>query len=135
MTKHNLILKKEYKQDLYETYPNAFEVKEASIRIKNNINFIKLMKKDPAMQKWIIKNLGMTYIGYLTILIDSLDYSNKLNFEYLKELGVKEWMIKRTKKILVQANIVKKKDGVFYLNPNIAVKWETLDPEIINLFK
>lgn len=57
MKKRKLSLKKEYLQDLYETYPNAFDVKDITTHKKINNNFIKLMKKNIEAQKWIIENL------------------------------------------------------------------------------
>ena len=135
MLKHELKLKKEFIKDLYETYPNAFEIKEKKVRVKNNINFIKLMKRDIETQKWIIENLGVTYIWYLDLLINWLMYDNLLDFWELKKLWIKEWMIKVVRKKLIDWNIVKKRWRNFYLNPMIAMKWEALDPEIINLFK
>lgn len=57
MTKYKLSVKKEHLQDLYETYPESFDVREIKPQKKISANFIKLMKRNLETQKWIIKNL------------------------------------------------------------------------------
>ena len=51
-TKSKLILKPEYLEDLYNTYPNAFESQESKVKIKYDNQFIKLMKKTIEWQKY-----------------------------------------------------------------------------------
>ena len=135
-TKVKLKLKPEYIEDIYNTYPNAFNKVEHTIKInyKNN-NFIKLMKKTVEWQKFIIDNIWITYLWYMNILLDTLDYDNKLDFKYLKQVWIKEWMIKICKKKFIEHNIVKKHLSYFYLNPEIAIKWEKINPLLLDLFK
>ena len=134
MIKHKLTLKREYVEDMYEIYPNAFYVKEVNTQKKITTNFIKLMKRNPETQKWIVKNLGMTYLWYLHLLTNTINYDNEVDFSELREIWVKEWMLKVVRKKLIDSNVVAKKGKRFYLNPMVAIKWETIDPEISNLF-
>lgn len=134
MKKYKLSVKKEHLQDLYEMYPASFDVKELKSRKKVQDNFIKLMKKNINTQKWIIDNLGMAYVWYLHLLTNTLNYDNEVDFSELKELWVKDWMLKVVRKRLIDSNVVAKKGSRFYLNPMVAIRWETIDPEIVKLF-
>lgn len=132
--KHKLILRKEYLQDLYEIYPNAFDIKETTIKINYDKWFIKFMKKTEEWQKYILNNLWVTYIWYMNLLINSLDYDNKVDFSELLRIWVKEWMMKVARKKFIEHDIIKKQGSFYYLNPMIAIKWETINPNLLNLF-
>jgi len=128
-------IKKEYIEELSEIYPNAFEIKEKNIKVKSNLNkFYKKMIREKEYTKWIIKNLWITYIWYLEILLQSLDYENRVKFETLSELWIKPWMLSVVKKKFIESEIIKKYQGDFYISPMIAIKWEKINPDLINIF-
>ena len=133
-TKIKLVLKQEYLEDLYNTYPNAFEKKEKTIKINNNEWFIKLMKRTHKWQEFILKNLWVTYIWYMDLLLNSMDYDNKVDFWELRRIWIKEWMIKVARKKFLEHNIIKKVWSSFYVSPWIALKWEKMNPDLITLF-
>ena len=83
----------------------------------------------------IIEQVWITYLWYLNILLDTLDYSNRIEFWVLKQLWISESMIKVVRKKLRDNDIVKKVWFIYYLNPKIAVKWDIIPVIVENLFK
>jgi hypothetical protein len=65
MSKHyNVKIKREYKQDLVDTYPNAFEkvpIEKKTKNISYNNNFIKYFQMENKIRKQIIDKIGITY--------------------------------------------------------------------------
>lgn len=136
--KKKIQLKNEYKQELYNTYPNAFELKENNPKFVKqqglNNNFIKYMQLNEIIRKNIIKKIWITYFWYLMILLDTLDYSNRVEFLILKKIWISDAMIKITRKKLKDAWYIKKLWNNFFLNPMIAMKGEAVPPFIKTLF-
>lgn len=135
--KWKIKLKKEYIDDLYQTYPNAFTLEHKWDIKKNNWNnnFIKLVQMKIEIRNKIIEQVWITYLWYLNILLDTLDYSNRIEFWVLKQLWISESMIKVVRKKLRDNDIVKKVWFIYYLNPKIAVKWDIIPIIVENLFK
>lgn len=128
-------LKNEYVKDLYDTYPDAFEFKESNPFSKyNNNNFIKYYQMKNIERKYIIQKIWVTYMWYMTMLFDTLDYSNRVDFWYLKEIWISDWMIKVIRKKLKDSWFIKKVWYNFYLDPKICMKWESLPPFVASLF-
>ena len=133
--KSNKKLKKEFERELQEMYPNAFETIDKTIRIKQDNNFCKLMYTNLSYNKILIEKIWVAYIGYLHILLNSLTYEGVVNFNSLKDLWIKDGMIKVCKKKFIDNWIVKKYRWDFYMNPIVAIKWETINQNLIKLFE
>jgi len=133
--KRKVVLKDDALEYLKRNNPEAFEVREYTVKVKLESDFIKHMQHNQQYRKYIVENLWVTYLWYLYILYDSLTYENIVNFNVMKEVWVKEWMIKISKRIFKEHNIIKKHNWYYYLNPNVAMKWEAVNPNIIELFK
>lgn len=126
---------KEYERELQEMYPNAFETVNSIVRIKQGTTFCKLMQNNLNFQKFVIEKIWVVYLWYLHILLESLTYEWIVKFDHLKDMGIKEWMINICKKKLKEAWIVKKYRWDFYLNPKVAIKGETINPNLVTLFE
>lgn len=133
--KRKIVLRDEALQYLKQNNPEAFETKEYTVKVKSDSNFIKHMQHNPHYSKFILEQLWATYLWYLYILYDSLTYENIVNFNVLKETWVKQWMLDICKRKFKEANIVKKHNWYYYLNPAVAIKWESINPNVIELFK
>lgn len=133
--KSNFSVKKEYLQELYETYPNAFEKKEKIIKIKQQITFTKLITMKTENKILIIEKLWVVYYGYFALLIDTMNYDNRIEFKDLKKLWIKDWMIKLFRKKWTEFWLFRKHDWDYYVNPLFAIKWETINPNLIKLFE
>ena len=83
----------------------------------------------------MLEKLWPTYIGYWHILSDSLNYDWIVNFQFLADVWVKEWMVKLCKRKFISEWFIKKHWWYFYANPAYVQKWEALNPNIIDLFK
>jgi hypothetical protein len=86
------------------------------------------------IRKQIIDKIGITYFWYLTVLLDTIDYSNRVEFWILKDIWVSEWMTKFIRKKLKDSGIIKKIGTNFFLDPSIRVKWDMLPPFVVHLF-
>lgn len=133
--KIKLKVKQEYLEDLYSTYPNAFDIEEKVVKISYDKWFIKYMKRTIEWQKIILDRLWVTYIWYMDLLLNSMDYDNKIDFSELRRIWVKEWMIKVARKKFIENDIIKKSWKNFYINPIIAIKWDKINPDLLELFK
>lgn len=133
--KRKVVLKDDALEYLKRNNPEAFEIKEYIVKVKLESDFIKHMQQNPEYRKYIIDSLWVTYLWYLFILYDSLTYENIVNFNVLKEAWIKDGMINICKKRLKWHNIIKKHNWYYYLNPHVAMKWEAVNPNIIELFK
>lgn len=125
--------------ELYDTYWDDViekiesDSEELRISTKNN-NFVMLKQMSVKLRSVLVEKIWFTYFGYLIILIDSLDYTNRVDFNVLKNFWVSDPMIKIVRKKLKDANIIKKDWNYFYLNPGIAQKWEWVQDFVIKLF-
>lgn len=124
--------------ELYDTYwddviEKIESTEEIRITTKNN-NFVMLKQMSVKLRNVLVEKIWFTYFGYLIILIDSLDYTNRVDFNVLKNFWVSDPMIKIVRKKLKDANIVKKDWSYFYLNPWIAQKWEWVQDFVMKLF-
>lgn len=133
--KVKLKVKDEFLKELYETYPNAFEIKEKTIKIKQLETFTKLMTLHINKKKQIVEELGVVYYGYFSLLVDTMSYSSKVDFNDLLLLWIKPWMIKVFRKKWLDFWLFKKIDKSFYVNPIYALKWDTINPLLIEHFK
>ena len=121
--------------EIHEKFPEAFWIKEDVIKVySQRDNFCKFMQNPLEIQKYLLDKIGITYLWYLELLINTLNYDGIIDFKALKRLWIKQWMIDTCKKKLIDSWIVKKFDGDFYRDPKIAVKWETVNPNLYNLF-
>lgn len=135
-TKSKLSVKDSHFQELYENNPDSFEIITNTIKIySQKDNFYKNMQLPIEVQKYLLDELWITYLGYLNLLLNSLTYDNTIDFRALHRLWVKQWMIDVCKKKLIRKGIVKKYEWDFYVNPDIAVKWEKINANIKKLFE
>lgn len=133
--KRKVVLKDEALQHLKRNNPEVFEIKEYIVKVKQDKSFIKLMFIDKSYYDYIIKNLWFAYLWYFMVLLNWLNYDNIINFTDLKFKWVSDSMIKVCKRKFIQIWVIKKYWNSFYVNPNIAMKWESINPNIIELFK
>ena len=133
--KRKITLRQDAKEFLKQNNPEYFEIKEVPIKVKSESSFIKLMHINKSYYDDIIKELWFAYLWYFTVLLNSLDYDNKVDFIELQRKWVKPWMISVCKKKFIYMGMIKKDWNNFYVNPKIAIKWETVNPNIIELFK
>ena len=75
------------------------------------------------------------YLGYFYILMNSMDYNNKVDFNILRWIWLSEPMIKYIRWKLKEIWFIKRFWNDFYINPNIARKWQNIPLYIIDLFK
>ena len=135
MKKKTVRLKREHFQILRETYPDSFEIVETDVKVKSEgKNYILLMQVGKNHTQLLMDTLGMTYVGYMHVLLESLDYSNRVDFNVLSLVGVTERSIGLCKQRMREANVVVKRGGNYYLNPLIAIKGTTIDPDLVALF-
>lgn len=132
--KRKIILREDARDFLKYNYPEAFEIKEIPIRIKTDKPFIKLMHINKSYYDAIIEKLWFAYLWYFTVLLNSLDYDNKVDFIELTRKKVKPWMISVCKQKFIYMGMIKKEWNNFYVNPKIAIKWETINPNLKELF-
>lgn len=107
---------------------------------KNNIWFrnswkYKCFQHKIDVQKYLLNEIGITYLWYLNLLLNTLTYDNTVDFRALNRLGIKQWMIDVCKKKLISKWVIKKYKGDFYMSPDIAIKWEKINPDIKKLFE
>ena len=119
---------------LKHNYPEAFEIKEIPIKIKLDTSFIKLMHINKSYYDHILKKLWFAYLWYFTVLLNDMNYDNQVDFKMLKFKNVSDSMIKVCKKKFIDVWIVKKYWWSFYVNPKIAIKWETINPILKDIF-
>lgn len=91
------------------------------------------------INKWlydaILDKLWFAYLWYFTVLLNSMNYDNQVDFSELKFKNVSDSMIKVCKRKFIEIWFIKKYWKMYYVNPKIAIKWETVNPNIIELFK
>lgn len=134
--KRKEVLKEEAKEILKQYHPEAFRVIHTSIRVKGKqSDFHKQFTMWNIFHKYMLEKLWPTYIGYWHILSDSLNYDWIVNFQFLADVWVKEWMVKLCKRKFISEWFIKKHWWYFYANPAYVQKWEALNPNIIDLFK
>ena len=125
-------------KELYDTYwDDVIEKVESTEynRIKSRNNSFIIFKQMTIKQKeYIINKIWFTYMWYLIWIIDTLDYNNSVNFRILKHFWVSDPMIKIVRKKFKDNNIVKKFWNMFYLNPEIAQKWDSIPDYVLMLF-
>lgn len=138
-------VKEEYVQEIRDIYwPDIFKEKNRpeKIRVKENnyimfpymsdTIYLNLLKK---LSGWENKKLGFSYLWYLQVLINSTDFSNKVDFNVYRSYGISDSMIKNIRKRFKDAGIVKNIGRDFYINPNIARKWQEIPMYVLDLYK
>ena len=130
----------EYWKDLQETYWEKVIIKKEKekpkkIKKPKENNFVMLKQMTDIIRKNAVDKLWFTYFWYLQVLLDTLDYNNKINFNILLWFWVSEAMVKVVRKKLKDLWYVKRFKNDFYLNPEIAIKWTNTPLYVINLFK
>lgn len=138
-SKFTYILNPEYWKELEDIYWNDVILKkeiEAPLKIKtNNNNFIMLKQMQVIHRKNLLDKLSVAYFWYLMILLDTLDYDNKVDFNIYNNYDISIPMIKVIRKKYKDLWFIKKFWNDFYMNPEIARKWQHIPLYIINLFK
>ena len=74
-------------------------------------------------------------MGYFYVLLETLDYNNKVDFNTYYNYWVSWDMIKVIRKKFKEAWLIKKFWKDFYINPDVAVKWQNIPLYVIELFK
>ena len=69
------------------------------------------------------------------VLLNEMNYDNQVDFKLLKFKWVSDSMIKVCKKKFIDAWMVRKYGWSFSINPEIAIKWETINPNLKDIFK
>lgn len=139
------ILKDEYFQEMLEIYwPKIFDdkekVKPKKIRSKEN-NFIMLLHMSETIylnllkKLWWEKKLWFVYLWYLQVLLNTLDFSNKVDFNIYRSYWISDAMIKSLRKKFKEAGLVKNIWRDFYINPSIARRWQETPLYVLELFK
>jgi hypothetical protein len=138
-------LNQEFWKDLYNTYWNeVIKKKEKAplekITTKEN-NFVMLKQMSEQLRANILKKLWwehklwFAYLWYLSVLLDTLDYNNKVSFSIFESFWVSKAMIKVVRGKFKELWFVKRFWNDFYLNPDIARKGQEIPVYILDLFK
>lgn len=130
-----MTLRDDARDFLKQNYPEAFEIKDIPIKIKTDKSFIKLMYINKSYYDFILKELGFAYLGYFMVLLNDMNYDNQVDFKLLKFKNVSDSMIKVCKKKFIDSWMVRKYGWSFYINPEIAIKGETINPNLKDIFK
>lgn len=129
----------EHWKELEDTYWKEVIIKKEiinPIKIKKNTNhFLMLKQMETITRKNMLDKLSVAYFGYFMILLDTLDYNNKVDFNVFNNYWVSIPMIKVIRKKFKDIWFIKKFGNDFYVNPDVARKWQNIPLYIINLFK
>ena len=107
--------------------------KRKSSYIKSN--FTKLMNNDFEFDMWLLNELWTTYYWYLMFLVKRMKYWSEIEFEELERLWLHKQSIYYLRRRLKELWLVKKWRRKWYLHYLIAYKWETIDNDVIDLFR
>lgn len=143
--KYTYILNQEYAKEIQDVYwENVVQTqvieKPLKIRSKEN-NFIMLLHMSEQIylnllkKLWWKRKLWFAYLWYLQILINTIDFSNKIDFNTYRSYWVSFAMIKTIRRKFKKNWIVKNIGRDFYINPSIARKWQEIPMYVIELFK
>ena len=138
-------VKEEYFEEIIEIYwPTIFEEEEKQkpkkIRTKEN-NFIMLLYMSETIylnllkKLWWEKKLWFAYLWYLQVLINTVDYSNRIDFNVYRSYWISDAMIKSLRKKFKEVWLVKNIWRDFYINPSVARKWQEVPMYVLELFK
>lgn len=133
--KRKMTLREDARDFLKQNYPEAFEIKDIPVKVKIDKPFIKLMHINKAYYEFILKKLWFAYLGYFMVLLNEMNYDNQVDFKLLSFKWVSDSMIKVCKKKFIDAWMVRKHWWLFYIDPEIAIKWETINPNLKDIFK
>ncbi len=132
-------LNQEYWKDLLETYwkdiVKEIKVTEPKKITHRNNNFIMIKQLSEDFRKNLVKKIGFTYFWYLEVLLDTVDYNNKVNFNIYKSFWVSPAMIKVLRSKFKEIGFVKRFWNDFYINPHFVKKWDSTPLYVIDLFK
>lgn len=134
--RNKLILLDQYVGQIYYNNPHMFKIDDRIVKIVLNNRYYKGMQMNIDMRNAMFKKLSVAYIGYLTLLVDALDYENKVDLYYLKNFNVSKSMIDsfvRPKLIWIWA--IKKYEWKHYLNPLFAYKGKVINKSLVDLFE
>ena len=104
----------------------------------------KLSNKKEFMKKWTDRKLNVTIKKSLSLLekevlfdlLDYIDTNNIINFKLLaNDYSYSPSKISKARSLLIEKLLVKKLDGIYYLNPIIWIKAKEIPQELIELFE
>lgn len=138
-------IRDEYVQDLVDTYWEWViwidEIEEPKkITTKSN-NFVILIQMSETLSNNLLKKIWwwdkmwFAYFWYMQVLLNTLDYNNKVDFNIFESHNVSKPMVSVIKKKFRECWFVKKKWHDYYFNPEFAKKWNETPLFVIELFK
>jgi hypothetical protein len=126
----------------YEIYNEEWE--KVEIKYNESSYKYKLSNKKEFMKKWTDRRMNIAIKKWLSLLekemlfdiLDYIDSNNIINFRLLaNDFWYSPSKISKARWGLIKKWLIKKVDGIFYLNPIAWIKTKEIQQELIDMFQ
>ena len=98
-------------------------------------NYIKLFESDKKIDEWLLKTLWDELYWYLFFLIKNIKEKSIIDISILNHITDDATISWRLLPKIEMYWIWKYYHNKWYIHPDIAYKWETIDNDVIDLFR